>query len=117
MAGASWGVTEVTIRYVSQGRTWEVSLDPKQIDILVFNWERYEKIAGQIGTPVTRERHIQPDGRGPGNRPAAEVARAMGLKRPPRDVGPAEAGTSLQPVCLHNEDCTWWCIDESHDHS
>lgn len=112
----SWGVTDVTIRYVAGGRTWEISLDPKEIDILVFNDRRYREISAHIGHPADRERHVLPDGRSVTGKPAAEVAKAMGLRRPPRDVGPAESGTSHDIMCLHHNECQWWCMDETHDH-
>jgi len=116
MAEQKWGVTDVTIRYFSGDEEWEVSLDPKKIDILVFNWERYKAISSQIGSPADRDREILPDGRGRNGKPAADVAREMGLKGPPVRTGKRRDGTSYDPVCVHNEDCTWWCIDEGHHH-
>jgi hypothetical protein len=111
-----WGVTDVTIRYHAKGRTWEVSLDPEKIDILVFNWKHYERIVEVLGHPVTKDRHILPDGRSVEGKPAEDVAREMGLKGPPREIGPAEAGTSLDPICFHQAGCQWWCFDETHNH-
>jgi hypothetical protein len=108
-----WGVTQVTIKYVTADATWEVALDPAKIDILVFNQERFEKINAIIGRPLPEQNHIQPDGRpfkGPGT--PQEIAKRMGLSGPPRRIGPREAGTSHDPLCVHNQDCTWWCISD-----
>jgi hypothetical protein len=112
-----WGVTKVVVHYVAGDDTWEVEFDPKKVDILVFNWERFRKVNEVVGEPLKEDHHVRPDGRlVHGQEPPAEVARRMGLKGPPKRVGPRQEGTSEDPMCLHNPDCIWWCMDETHDH-
>lgn len=111
-----WGVTKVTVRYVAGDSTWEVSLDPAKIDILVFNRERFEAINRIIGAPLPESNHIQPDGASvDGRLTPAEVAERMGLDGPPRRIGPREDGTSHDPMCVHESNCTWWCVEEHRD--
>jgi hypothetical protein len=113
----AWGVTQVIVRYVSGADTWEVSLDPENIDALVFNWERFKKINEVIGDPLPEGNHVLPDGRlVQGDDPPDVVAQRIGLSGPPQKIGPREEGTSGEPACLHNVDCTWWCIGETHNH-
>jgi hypothetical protein len=112
-----WGITDVTIRYVSGNDTWEVSLDPHEIDILVFNWKRFEEISRVVGRPPAREHHLRPDGTpAHGGGTPAETARRVGFRGPPRRVGPRQEGTTYEPGCVHNRTCQWWCIDENHAH-
>lgn len=113
----TWGVTEVVVRYVAGDETWEVSLDPKHVDALVFNWDRFKAINKVVGRPLEKGHHVRPDGRLMyGNEPADEVARRMGLKGPPKKLGPRQAGTTDEPACFHNSSCVWWCMDETHNH-
>jgi hypothetical protein len=116
-ANKKWGVTQVIVRYVSGDDTWEIALDPKHIDVLVFNWERFKKVNGVVGDPISKKNHVRPDGRlVEGNEPAEEVAKKIGLNGPPKKVGPRESGTGDDPICIHNQNCTWWCLDENHTH-
>lgn len=110
---SSWGVTKVIVRYVSGDSTYEVSMDPAKIDILVFNQERFRRINEVVGAPLPPTNHVQPDGRPVrGSQTPAELAREIGLDGPPRRVGPRESGTSHDPMCVHKEDCIWWCFEE-----
>lgn len=110
---SDWGVTNVTIRYVAGDSTWELSLDPEQIDILVFNRERFEQINKIIGAPIPETNHLQPDGASfDGKLTPEEAAALMGSNGPPRRIGPREEGTSHGPACMHNQGCEWWCIEE-----
>jgi hypothetical protein len=112
-----WGVTKVIVHYVSGDDTWEIEMDPKKIDILVFNWKRFRRVNEVIGEPLKKNHHVRPDGRlVHGDEPAAEVARRMGINGPPRRIGRREEGTSLDSMCVHNENCTWWCVGDDHDH-
>lgn len=116
-ANQKWGVTQVIVRYVSGDDTWEITLDPKHIDVLVFNWERFKRANGVIGDPISPKNHVRPDGRlVDSDEPAADVARRIGLNGPPRRVGPRGAGTGDDPICIHNQNCVWWCFDETHQH-
>jgi hypothetical protein len=111
-----WGVTNVTVRYVAGDATWEITMDPARVDILVFNQERFRRINEVIGAALPASNHIQPDGRPVGGAlPPEEVARRIGLRGQPRYVGPREEGTSHDPLCIHSEDCTWWCIEEHEE--
>jgi len=123
MAGqeGTWGVTEVVIRYHSKDGQWEVSIPPSSVDILVFNWERYQQINKIIGgTPITKGHHLNPDGGShDGEFTPEEIARQLGSNGPPRRIGepvPVEAGEYTGPICVHQTECTYYCTDENHVH-
>ena len=120
-----FGVNKITVHYHWRGEQFEVDLDPRHIDIMIFgsaNIKKYKPtLPGKAGGPVKGSmNHLMPDGTmrdhpGHKTRGAGEpwpLERA-GIMSAPRNLG-MSAGGSPDDFCWHNVVCDWWCVAGNH---